>query len=230
MIKIYTPKEWSSVFDCPGLMIDDDGLIWKADEYYKLLFGEPCGRIDYAAGKIYGADMGHGMMAQPIACMEEKNGVTEIRDAKAGYFSAPILYLKDGKIYTPDQYFAVFDCPGAYIRKEEKEENQEEYKKSEPAEAGMNQGESQSAPAGSGSGSGILKLGGILFAIYLVVQGVFVGAPWLGWALPIGTTAFLLYKGYTLPESDPRKKKSQVLGMIMGVITAVAMIALAACL
>ena len=116
----------------------------------------------------------------------------------------------------------MFDCPSAYIRKEEEREETG----SESAEAGTEQEKSQSAPAGSGSGSGILKLGGILFAIYIVVQGVFVGAPWLGWALPIGTTAFLLYKGYTLPESDSRKKKSQVLGGIMGVITVVAMIAL----
>lgn len=220
MFKIYTPKEWNSIFDCPSLMIDDEGLIWKADEYYKVLFGEPSGRIDWKAGRIYGADLGYGLMAEPIAYMEEKNGVTEILDARNGIFSAPILYLKNDKIYTPEQYTAVFDCPGGYIR----EEKRAEETRTATADTEIEREETQRSSAVTGGGMGFMKLIGILFAIYIVVQGLFVGAPWLGWALPIGTTAFLLYKGFTLPDGDPRKEKSKVLGVIMGIITVAAMI------
>lgn len=103
MIKFYTPKEWNSLFDCPSLIIDNWGKIWAADQYQMVLSGEPCGRIDYEGGKIYGKDLGYGMFAEPIAYLETKNGVTRIMDAKKGLFSAPILYIQDDKVYTPEQ-------------------------------------------------------------------------------------------------------------------------------
>lgn len=221
MFKIYTPKEWNSIFDCPSLMIDDEGLIWKADEYYKVLFGEPSGRVDWKAGKIYGADMGYGLMAEPIAYIDEKNGVTEIRNARNGVFSAPILYLQNGKIYTPDQYTAIFSCPGGYIREDKRVEDI----RTESAPE-----EKQRTDEGSGAGKTILKFGGIIFAIYIVVQGLAVSVPWLAWVLLIGLAAFLLYKGHTMPESDPRKKKFKVLGVVTSVITVAAIIFLVVCM
>lgn len=118
MIKFYTPKEWHSLFDCPSLIIDDWGKIWAADQYYMVLSGEPCGKIDYQGGKIYGKDLGYGMFAEPIAYLESKNGVTRIMDAKKGLFSSPMLYIQDDKVYTPEQWTSLFDTPGGYIKKE----------------------------------------------------------------------------------------------------------------
>ena len=118
MLKFYTPKEWYALFDCPSLIIDDEGKIWSADNYYKVLFGEPSGRVDYAGGKIYGKDLGYGMMAAPIAYLETKNGVTRVMDAKKGIASAPILYIQNAKVYTPEQWTSLFDAPGGHIRKE----------------------------------------------------------------------------------------------------------------
>lgn len=116
MMQIYTPKQWYSLFDCPSLIIDDQGLIWAADEYYKLLFSSPSGKIDYSAGKIYGKDLGHGMFSEPIGYLETKNGVTSIMDAKQGFFSAPILYIKDNKIYTSEEYCSIFGAPSGYVK------------------------------------------------------------------------------------------------------------------
>lgn len=116
MLKLYTPKEWYSLFDCPSLIVDDDGKIWSADNYYKIMFREPSGRIDYARGRIYGKDLGYGLFSEPIAYMETKNGVTRILDAKKGLFSSPILYIRNNKVYTPRQWMDIIDSPGSYIK------------------------------------------------------------------------------------------------------------------
>ena len=127
MLQFYTPKQWYSLFQCPSLIIDDEGKIWKADDYYKIIRGAPVGRVDYARGCIYGEDLGYGpLAAAPIAYLETKNGVTQVLDGKKGLFSAPILYIKDNKVYTPEQYTALFDAPSGYIKKEAKEEKEEE--------------------------------------------------------------------------------------------------------
>lgn len=125
MLQFYTPKQWYSLFQCPSLIIDDIGKIWKADDYYKIISGAPVGRVDYARGCIYGEDLGYGLLAAaPIAYLETKNGVTQVLDGKKGLFSAPILYIKDDKVYTPEQYTALFDAPSGYIKEEAKEEKE----------------------------------------------------------------------------------------------------------
>lgn len=126
MLKLYTPKEWSHLFDCPRLIIDNDGKIWMADSYYKILSGEPSGKIDYVGGKIYGKDLGYGLFSSPIAYMETKNGVTRIMDAKQGLFSAPILYIENNKVYTPEQWTSIFDCPSGYIKASQVEQAEAE--------------------------------------------------------------------------------------------------------
>lgn len=116
MLKFYTPKQWHAFFDCPSLIIDDEGRIWSADNYYKILFGEPSGRIDFSKGKIYGKDLGYGLFSAPIAYLETKNGVTRVLDAKEGFFNSPILYIENNKVYTPEQWTRLFDCPSGYIK------------------------------------------------------------------------------------------------------------------
>ena len=163
MIQFYTPSQWYSLFGCPNLMIDDEGKIWSADAYYKLLFGEPSGRIDYAGGKIYGKDLGYGMMAEPIGYLETKNGVTEIRDARAGLFSAPILYIKDGKVYTPEQFTAVFDAPSGFLKKEPEGNGG----------VASGTGTGHSASSGSSSGSvvgGVVSLGVLVLALMAILE------------------------------------------------------------
>lgn len=102
MMKIYTPKEWLSLFGgSPSLVIDDNGYIYSADGYYKIISDRPIGKMDNRY--IYGKDF-----RTPIARLERKNGRTEVYDEKAGIFSAPILYIQNDKIYTPDEYLRIF--------------------------------------------------------------------------------------------------------------------------
>lgn len=115
MLQIYTPGEWVSFFQSPSLIIDDNWLIWEADQYYRTLFAYPSGRIDFSHGYIYGKGLGYNLMEAPIGYLSVKNGVTEIRGS-AGTFSSPILYIRDNKIYTPDRFYSVLDNPSAYIR------------------------------------------------------------------------------------------------------------------
>lgn len=153
MFEVYTPKEWSSFFKSPCLIIDDNYLIWEADQYYKILFGEPSGRIDIATGKIYGKGLGYSLMQAPIGYIDEKNGVLEIRRS-GGTWSSPILYIKDDKIYTPDRFYSIFDNPNGYINNPEKPTN-------------YTQPSNSSSSSDSRGRSSVIDLGGIGFVLFM---------------------------------------------------------------
>ena len=204
-MKVYTPKQWHSMFDCPSLIIDDQGLIWEADEHSKMLFGSPSGKVDYAAGKIYGKGLGYDLLEEPIATLTKKNDVTEVRDAKQGEFSAPILYIKGDKIYTPEEYTSIGDMPGAYIRREDPA----------PAPGGSSvqsgTGTSSGTASGKGSSSGLgsnaLKFGGILLAFYCVVVGVGNAMPiWLSLLVAAALLGGLIYLGWFSKKKENRRK------------------------
>ena len=200
MIKFYTPKEWHSLFDCPSLIIDNWGKIWAADQYYMVLSGEPCGRIDYQGGKIYGKDLGYGMLAEPIAYLETKNGVTRILDAKKGLSSAPILYIQDDKVYTPEQWTSLFDTPGGYIKKENP---------SDGTPSGKSSGTTASRKSSGGSARSGISLGGELgllagIALFLLigngVEAMFETPIWLALAGVLLATVLILRKVSGGPE------------------------------
>lgn len=201
MLQFYTPKEWYSLFNCPSLIVDNDGKIWRADEYYKILFGEPSGRVDYAKGKIYGKDLGYGLMAEPIAYLETKNGVMEVRDAQKGLFSAPILYIKDDKVYTPERFFSLFDSPNGFIKKDDKEYP-------DAASGGFRTGSgdsSEGVPSGV-IGPALLKIGGVLLLFICVVNGLAMAMPlWLLVLLWVAAAVGLGYLGFFAPESNRTK-------------------------
>lgn len=157
MLQIYTPKQWYSLFNCPSLMIDDNGLIWAADEYYKILFSSPSGKIDYAAGKIYGKDLGGGLFSEPIGYLETQNGVTRIMDAKQGYFSAPILYIQGNKIYTAEEYCSIFGAPSGYVQ-------------GNPPSSGSGYGGYSGGSSGSSGSSSSGGSGGLLGSVLTVVM------------------------------------------------------------
>lgn len=200
MIKLYTPKQWHSLFDCPSLIIDNDGKIWEADSYYKILSGEPSGRIDYAGGKVYGRDLGYGMFSEPIAYLETKNGVIRVMDAKEGISSSPILYIENDKVYTPEQYCAVFDAPSGYIR-------QEDQRRSADSSAGTSvSGADYSGGASSGLGLWLLKAGGLMLAGYCVIGGIANALPiWASILLGIILVGGLAYKGWFSKDKSKQK-------------------------
>jgi len=174
MIKLYTPKQWYSLFDCPTLIIDDQGLIWAADAYYKVLFGSPSGKIDYAAGKIYGKGLGYNAFEEPIAYLTCKNGVIEIQDAKQGVFSAPILYIKDNKIYTPEEYNSIFDAPSAYFSG-----NHSGSTNTSGKPGGNSSGRKSSGGGGAGGNFGMILALGLLLALPAILFNI----TWIGIAL-----------------------------------------------
>lgn len=181
-MKFYTPKEWYSLFECPSLIIDDEGKIWAADAYYKILFGEPSGRIDYAGGKIYGKDLGYGIFSEPIAYLETKNGVTRVLDAKKGLFSSPILYIQNDKVYTPEQWTSIFDSPSGYIKNDGPPPEGPVIYDPPPVGGGKSGGSSGSSSGGGStliavlSVAMVLALPAILFNItniFIVLAGIY---------------------------------------------------------
>lgn len=204
MMKVYTPKQWYSLFDCPSLIIDDQGLIWAADEYYKVLFGSPSGKVDFSAGKIYGKGLGYDLFEEPIAYLSQKNGVTEIRDAKQGIFSAPILYIKDNKIYTLEEYCSIFDAPGGFIR----QEKESPFAESGQFASGSAGGAAAGSEGGPVSGLGVLalKIGGVMLTAYCVLIGVANALPiWLSILLGIALIGGLGYMGWFSKDQAKHK-------------------------
>lgn len=108
MMKIYTPKEWMSFFGgSPSLIIDDNGYIYSADGYYKLISDSPIGKIDYEKGHIYDKHYAD-LFPTPIAYMVNDDGVIKVMEYGKSHFSEPILYIQGDKIYTPDEYLRIF--------------------------------------------------------------------------------------------------------------------------
>ena len=213
MIKFYTPKEWHSLFDFPSLVIDNWGKIWAADQYYMVLSGEPCGRIDYQGGKIYGKDLGYGMFAEPIAYLETKNGVTRIMDAKKGLFSSPMLYIQDDKVYTPEQWTSLFDAPGGYIKNENPFDS---------TPSGNSSGSTASGKSSGGSARSGFSLGGELgllagIALFLLigngVEAMFETPIWLVLAGVVLATVLILRKVSGGPEIARLRLSSLSKGM-----------------
>lgn len=108
MMKVYTPKEWLSVFGgSPSLIIDDKGYIYSADGYYKLISDSPIGKIDYEKGHIYDKHYAD-LFPTPIAYMVNSDGVTKVMEYGKSHFSEPILYIQGEKIYTPSEFYRLF--------------------------------------------------------------------------------------------------------------------------
>lgn len=108
MMKVYTPKAWLSFFGgSPSLVIDDNGYIYSADGYYKLISDSPIGKIDYEKGHIYDKHYAD-LFPTPIAYMVKSNDVIKVMEYGKSHFSEPILYIQGDKIYTPSEYHRLF--------------------------------------------------------------------------------------------------------------------------
>ena len=119
MTEIYTPKEWRSLFSCPSIVIDDNGYIYSAAEYKKLL-KTPIGRIDYEKDNIYGSDYA-SWNATPIAYMIHSGETTKVYEYGKTQFSAPMLYIKNDRIYTPEEYTRFLGGqPSGYVKTDKK--------------------------------------------------------------------------------------------------------------
>ena len=114
MFKIYTPQQWFSIFRCAEVIIEDDGLIYSEDDYYKTV-RQAIGKFDYASGFIYGEDY-YRWGAIPIGKIQQEGSVTKIYGEDYTKLSAqPIFYIRDNKIYSADQFYKSFPMEAGYI-------------------------------------------------------------------------------------------------------------------
>ena len=120
MTEIYTPDDWLAFFGgSASLFIDDEGYIFTREENYKIMGRSPCGKISYDSGFIYGKDY-NSVWPTPIAEMVKRDDVTEVYKYGDGVFRSPILYIKNGKIYSPNEYFRIGGGNASgYIKKDE---------------------------------------------------------------------------------------------------------------
>lgn len=189
-MKIYTPEAWLSLFGgSPSLVIDDNGYIYSADGYYKIISDSPIGKIDYAKGYIYDKHY-TDMFPTPIAEMVTKDDVTEVYQYGGGMLRAPILYIKNEKIYTSDEYLRIFGGNASgYIHRDK-------------GSAGS--GSSGSSTSGSGSSGGgfavILGLPVLIGIIYLLTSETRIAsaAMVLAIAVHIGAVVYFLWKAATV--------------------------------
>ncbi len=114
MFKIYTPQQWFSIFRCAELIIEDDGLVYSEEDYYKS-FRQAIGKFDYASGFIYGEDY-YRWGAIPIGKIQQEGNVTKIYGEDYTRLSAqPIFYIRDNRIYSADQFYKTFPMEAGYI-------------------------------------------------------------------------------------------------------------------
>ena len=135
MIKFYTPHNWMSVFDAPSIIIDDDGLIYSADEYYKLL-KTACGRVDTKTGYIYGK--GHySKLTLPVGMVKRGHNCIEIYgDDFASIMAVPIYYIQGDAVYTAEEYGKFFKSAEGYIKRDTSMGGQGGYQSLDGASAG----------------------------------------------------------------------------------------------
>ena len=123
MFEIYTPKAWFSIFGgSESLRIDDNGYIYTLKEATRVFGGNPCGKIEWSEGKIYGKDFANFTRA-PIGYMKtDSDGVIEVYNDVPGFTAAPVLYIKKnvdnvGEVYTAENYLSVIRRdPCGYIK------------------------------------------------------------------------------------------------------------------
>lgn len=116
MFKIYTPKAWYATFGYPSLYIEDDGLIFSEEDYYKS-FRNAVGKIDFDSGFVYGPDyFKHNR--QPIGKIDYRSdGVTQIYGPDYfKSFAQPILYIRENRIYAADQFYRMFPQEAGYVK------------------------------------------------------------------------------------------------------------------
>ena len=205
MYEIYTPKEWTRVFGgCPSIIIDDNGYIYDKDEYYKIMGGTPMGYINYNTGKIYGKDYAN-FTAAPIGEIKVKEDVTEIFGEDYASFSArPILYIKNGKIYTYDDYFKIFTGgPSGYVKDPDeywkKKEAEKERQRQEEEQRRKNESRADAAAGclDNDFGCGIAAV--VIFAI-VIAAGNFIDeiknnpAPFIISIIAAAIITFVVYK------------------------------------
>ena len=121
MKKIYSPDNYRAIFrDCPSIVITDDGSIYSGDHFNRLFPGTLLGRVKESAGEVFTAEK--GLYSSPAYYFEQRGGEIRVYDQFPSLSASPIFYVRDNKIYTPENAYALFDNPAFCIRDLSEEE------------------------------------------------------------------------------------------------------------
>lgn len=177
MIKFYTPSNWSTIFDAPSIIIDDDGLIYTESEYYKLL-KTACGRVDTKTGYIYGKGLYSGLTA-PIGMVKQRNNCIEIYgDDFASIMAMPIYYIQGDAVYTAEEYGKVFKQAEGYIKREVATDNLENFNAALGDGVAGEEGTARVASKGKTNG-GCLSVIWSLIKAAVIIIGLLVLSGWI---------------------------------------------------
>lgn len=154
MMEVYTPQQWLSAFgQCPQLVINDEGYIYDGRAYQTQIGAQPIGRINEAQGWIYGKDYAD-VWPQPIGYIRKEGAVTKIYAEEPAPFVSPILYIRDGKVYTAAEYDSVIPVEAAVVKEDK------------PAEPAAKAAEPTRSSGGSGMKFAFFELGLILVIVF----------------------------------------------------------------
>ena len=113
MIKVYTPKEWMSLFHGAPSLVIDQGKIYAGNTYHNLVSKDVVGV--WKGDLIYGPDY-YKSGAKAIGKIKTKGTVKEVYGVNDGSESAaPLFYIVGNKVYTAKEYSKWFKSPSAYI-------------------------------------------------------------------------------------------------------------------
>lgn len=114
MLEIYSQKSWVSTFKSPSFIVDDEGLIYNADEYRKLI-RNPIGKIDYSSGYIYGPDYFKSLRS-PMGQIKQDGDVTMVfGEDYIKNIRSPSFYVQGNVVYSYKEYHSSFPTPSYYI-------------------------------------------------------------------------------------------------------------------
>ena len=113
MIKVYTPKEWMSLFHGAPSLVIGQGKIYAGNTYHNLVSKDVVGV--WKGDLIYGPDY-YKSGAKAIGKIKTKGTVKEVYGVNDGSESAaPLFYIVGNKVYTAKEYSKWFKSPSAYI-------------------------------------------------------------------------------------------------------------------
>lgn len=117
-IKIYTPEAWKSYFEKYPSLIIEDNYIYSEKDYYRITNKSPIGKID-ESGYVYGQDY-FTCNSLPVGrVVKDRSELKVYGDDYHKVGAKPILYVKEGQVFTPDEYFKLIPMPEAYIESEQ---------------------------------------------------------------------------------------------------------------
>lgn len=110
MKKLYTKDQWNSLIPYPQLIIDDDGKVYKPEDFGINFRHRPIARVDYSSGQVCSVDE---FPNRTLCYFDRVGGETRVYKER-GAFISPFMYIKsNGDVYSSENY--AFGTPFAHL-------------------------------------------------------------------------------------------------------------------